>query len=241
MKKGDEVMKKMKYLFCALLSLIFMPMFVFAAEKEPINVYIFKSSTCPHCQDAMSFFSELKEDSQYGSYFNLVPFETNGTSAEIKENVSLAEKVAKHFGTVFEGVPLIVIGEERYEGFASSMSSQIKKEIETCYQSQCEDIVAGIQNGTLKGSSFDAVMIFVILGVFFVGGGYFIYLARQKTEEEPALKKEEEFETKVLEPVKDEPKKVAKKTTTTTKKTTQAKKKTTSTKGKKASEQKKNK
>jgi len=42
-----------------------MPMFVFAAEKEPINVYIFKSSTCPHCQDALAFFKKLLNNKEF--------------------------------------------------------------------------------------------------------------------------------------------------------------------------------
>lgn len=122
------------------------------ALENPINVYIFKSSTCPHCAEAMEFFEGLELDSEYQDYFRLVPFETYGSTAEIQENVKLAQKVAKYFGHEFEGVPLIVIGEEYYEGFSSSMEEELKSVILSAYNnSSYEDIVAGIQEGTLKG------------------------------------------------------------------------------------------
>jgi len=157
------------------------PKVTFASEA--VNVYVFKSSTCPHCAEAMEFFENLSKDEEYGAYFNLVPYETNGNTAEIKENINLAEKVAKYFGGTFDGVPLIVIGDKNYEGYASSMDEQLKSKIKNCYTSGCEDIVEGVKNGTIKKSSFATIMTLAIVGVLVVGIGYFIYIARKTNEE----------------------------------------------------------
>lgn len=175
-------MKKLKYYLLMALCLFMVPTLVFASEK--VNVYLFKSSTCPHCEQAMTFFSELAEDEEFSKYFQLVPFETNGTTDEIKENVNLAQKVSKYFGSDFESVPLIVIGDKRFEGYASSLNDQIKERIKSCYDKGCTDVVVGIQDGTLKGSSFDSIFLILILVIFVGGIGYFIYIARKSPLEE---------------------------------------------------------
>lgn len=175
-------MKKIKYLVVLIFLFLFIPK-VALAEHEKINVYVFKSSTCPHCEQALDFFGELVLDEEYSKYFNLVPFETNGTTTEIKENINLATKVAKYFGVEFEGVPLIVIGDKRYEGYSSSMDEQFKERIKTCYDKGCTDVVVGIQDGSLKSSNFDSLFIIVILVVLVGGIGYFIYVARQPSKD----------------------------------------------------------
>ncbi len=177
-------MKKLKLVFVAIFSMVILPLATYA--KEPINVYIFKSSSCSHCAEALEFFDELSKDSEYSEYFKLVTFETNGNTEEIRANVSLAEKVSKYFGNQFSGVPLIVIGEKYFEGFgSSSMSDSIKETILSNYQSDNYlDLVAGIQNGTIKGSSFDAIMSIVIVLVLVGGIGYFIYIARKGVVED---------------------------------------------------------
>jgi glutaredoxin len=171
-------MKKLYYLIVMAFIFLWIPK-ITMAEQEKINVYIFKSSTCPHCEQALTFFNELVEDEEYANYFNLVPFETNGSTTEIKENINLANKVAKYFGAEFEGVPLIIIGDKRYEGYTSSLNEQFKDRIKTCYEKGCTDVVVGIQEGTLKESNFDVIFIVVILVVLVGGIGYFIYIARK--------------------------------------------------------------
>lgn len=175
-------MKKMKIIMVLLLSFFAFPFYTFAEEKEPINVYLFKSSTCPHCADALEFFEELQTDSEYQSYFRLVALETNGNSEEIQANVDLAKKVSTYFGEVFEGVPVIVIGEKHYVGYSSSMNEDLKNDIITTYHNDTQDVVEGIKNGTLKSSNLGAIMTLIV--VLVVGGlfGYFIYLGRKSTE-----------------------------------------------------------
>lgn len=181
-------MKKMKYVLFLMLGMFLLPVISMAEEREDINVYIFKSSTCPHCAEAMEFFETLEQDTEYANYFTLVPYETNGNSSEIKANVELATKVANYFDFDFEGVPLIVIGDKYYEGYASSMDEEIKEAIKSSYQNESYvDVVKGIQDGTIempKKSNFGAYMVLAILAVFIIGIGYLIYIARKDVVEE---------------------------------------------------------
>ena len=219
-------MRKIKYFLLAFFCLLIAPIFVSA--EEAINVYIFKSSTCPHCSDAMEFFSELSEDDEYSKYFRLVPFETNGNTEAIKENVNLAQKVSRYFGTDFEGVPLIIIGDKKFEGYVSSLDNQIKEKIKTCYENSCTDVVAGVQDGTLGSSKFDTVFLILILVVFVGGIGYFIYIARKNPVEEIEEKDEKVSAEKVEENTNlvESSELIEKKETTHKNKTSSSKKKT---------------
>ena len=212
-------MKKLKYLLLVFI-ILFAPTFVKANEKVKVN--IFKSSTCPHCADAMEFFNDLAKDSEFSNYFELVSFETNGNSETIKNNIELAEKVAKHFGYAFEGVPLIVIGEEYFEGYISSMNTELKDAIKSAYNnSNYIDIVSELKNGTIKNSNFGTIITILICLVFVGGIGYLVYIGRKNPIEEVTESKEEKEESTVS---KTKSPNVKKKTTT---------KKATSTKSKK--------
>lgn len=192
-----EIVKKLKLVILFVVSLFFVPMITNA--KEAINVYVFKSSTCPHCADAMKFFQELEKDSEYSAYFELVPYETNGATEEIQNNVNLANKVAKYYGKKFESVPLIVIADNYYEGYSSSMNDTLKKAIKKAYNNDnYVDVVKGIQDGTIKKSNADAIVTILIFLVLAGGIVYFVYLARKSTievDEVEEIEKEED-ETK---------------------------------------------
>jgi len=200
-------MKKIKYLLIAVLCMIFMPIITYAKNNEPINVYMFKSSTCPHCAAALEFFEGLKEDSEYGKYFNLFPFETNGSTSDVKANIELAQKVSEHFGNEFSGVPLIVIGDEYFEGYASSMDDEIRENIKKFYEKDTlVDVVADLQNGNVieEDSNFDTLITILIVAVLIGGIVYFVYLARKNSnmddESEDAIEeKEEDVDEKTME------------------------------------------
>ena len=162
-------MKKLKYLLL-LVTILLIPTMAMAREDEKIKVNIFKSSTCPHCAEALEFFEELQNDSEYSNYFDLVLYETNGSSETIKNNIELADKVAKYFGKEFEGVPLIVIGEQYFEGYISTMDDQLKDAVKSEYfNDSYNDVVSGLQDGTVKNSNFGAIMTFLIF-IVIIGG-----------------------------------------------------------------------
>lgn len=189
-------MKRIRLIVIGILAMFIMPVFAMAEGKEMVNVHIFKSSACSHCAEALEFFKNLESDSEYGPMFQLVPYETNGNSEEIQNNIKLAEKVAKYFGESFEGVPLIVIGEERFEGYSSMMDEKIKEAIKKTYEHDSVDVVKEIKDGTLKPSNFEAIMTIVIAIVLVGGISYFVYLARKGTSPEEI---EENLEEPILE------------------------------------------
>lgn len=152
------------------------------SAKETVKVYLFKSSTCSRCAEALSFFEGLLEDEEYRSYFELVPLETNGNSEEIQENVALAKKVSSYFHETFDEVPMIVIGDKHYVGYASSMNDELTNDIITGYHNDVIDVVDGIKNGTLKSSNFGTIMALIVVVVLVGGLGYLIYVGRKSTD-----------------------------------------------------------
>ena len=221
-------MKKLIFVFVLFLGMLFIPEVSASLEGGPINVHIFKSSTCPHCAEAMEFFEELSNDSEYSNYFHLIAYETYGNTEEIRNNVKLAEKVEQHFGGEFEGVPLIVIGDKKYDGYASTLNEQLKERIKTCYEEQCEDIVLGIQNDTLKSNPLELIIPIIIAIVVIGGVGYLIILCCKpiptNDEAEILEKKEKIVEEKTEKSTRTNSSKSSKQIGKTTKKKAEAKK-----------------
>ncbi len=216
-------MKKLKYLLLGIIVFL-VPTFVMANEKVTVN--IFKSSTCPHCSEALEFFEELQKDNEYSKYFELALFETNGSSDAIIKNIELAEKVSKYFGNEFEGVPLIVIGEQYFEGYISSMDEELKEAIKNAYSNDSYvDIVSEFKNGNIKNSNFGSIMTILIVLVFVGGLGYLVYIGRKNPLVEEVIEKEEKKDSKEEKvETKTKPKKTSTKKKTTTKKTSSIKK-----------------
>lgn len=215
-------MKKIKLLVVVLISIIFLPFSVNAAEKDPIKVYIFKGDGCGYCAAALEFFESIEDE--YGEYFDLVEYEVWYS----EENATLMTEVASYFNEEVSGVPYIIIGETTFQGYAESYNEQIKTAIIKEYNNEdYVDIVKSINGGetlnTKKGNSNKTTII--IISVAIVGFIALFYFARD-TEVEIETK-----ENKVVEnPKKEEVKKTAskntnvKKTASTTKKVTTAKK-----------------
>ncbi len=171
----------MKKSLMAFLAFLFLGI-VQVHAAEMVNVHIFKSSTCPHCSAALEFFDGLKGDNEYGYKFRLIAYEMYGNTDEVKENVALAKRVSKYFKEEFQNVPLIVIGNQKFNGYASSMDDSFKTVIDQCYQNSCLDVVTGIQNGTISENRSNTLIILFIFVVVLGGSVYFVYLARKNTQ-----------------------------------------------------------
>ena len=87
-------------------------------SKQAI-IYLFRGQGCGHCQEFLTFLSDLSED--YGEYFRLVAFETWQDEA----NKNLMSEISKSLGEEAGGVPYIVIGDKTFPGYASSYDSDI--------------------------------------------------------------------------------------------------------------------
>lgn len=79
-------------------------------EKNLVNIYLFHSSTCPHCKEEQVLLKELEE-----KYDNIRIYKYEIYTDNYGD---LFEEVAKLLGTKARGVPFTVIGNKTYTGFS---------------------------------------------------------------------------------------------------------------------------
>ena len=109
-----------------------------AADKEPVNIYLFHGSTCPHCQELIEWFE--KQEDEYGDKYNLIKYEV----WENENNSKLLSLTAEYLDldTSSLGVPFMLIGEEQFSGFDPNEDPEaIIKAIEEEYDKDPSDRV----------------------------------------------------------------------------------------------------
>lgn len=99
-------------------------------SMEKINVYLFWGNGCPHCEHAKEFFSNIEDE--YGKYFELVDYEVWYS----EENSNLLTKVKDELKDTSTGVPFILIGDNKFVGYSSSIDEQIKETITKEYKNE---------------------------------------------------------------------------------------------------------
>ena len=104
-------------------------MLVFNNKKEKINVYLFCGNGCPHCEHAKEFFNN---NSEYNKYYNLIQYEVWYD----EDNKKLMNTVKDELDIKATGVPLIVIGEEYFSGYSSSLDKKINDVIISEYEDE---------------------------------------------------------------------------------------------------------
>lgn len=189
--------------------------------KNPINIYVFYSSTCPHCSELHNFLDKLKEDKTYGNMFKVVDYEVT-TNAD---NSDLMYAVVDHYKQKYNGVPIYVIGNQYMSGFSEKQfGDQVKEAIKKAYDEQPKDEVAQIieELGNQKDSNATgyivlAVAIIIIIAVIYSSSKNKYYDDEVDSEEETEEKTVEVKNEKKSEPAK---KADSKKTSSTTKKKT---------------------
>jgi glutaredoxin/uncharacterized membrane protein YtjA (UPF0391 family) len=161
-----------KILFSLILVLtIFMPLIVKAEDK--INVYAFVSKTCPACAKLENHLNTIKEDQN----LNIIYYEVANTNNE---------KVLVEAGNYYKidrigSVPLMIIGDKHFSGYAENMNPEILLAIEE-YQGDDQNIVelvAGLSgsssiHGNTNNSAIAVIFIFIVLA------GVFLFAAPKK-------------------------------------------------------------
>lgn len=211
-------MKKIKTLLVTLSLIILIPFNVAAREK--INVYLFKGATCGYCAAFLEYVDNL--DEEYKNYFNLVEYEVWNDATNNKN----MKKVARYFNDNLKGVPYIVIGNKRLNGFDENINGEEFKEDvkEAYYNDNYEDIVYKV----LNTKSNDTVFI-IVLGAVILGGIIFVILmsredvslneTKEKAEENKQAEKVNNKVTNKSTSTKNSPKKTTSKKSTTKKST----------------------
>lgn len=184
-------MKNLKYLLLLMLTLLFIPLAVYAEESdsskeenkevEEVNIYFFRGDGCSYCAKAEDWFEEIEKE--YGKKFNVVDYETWNS----QENYELMNKVAESRGETVEGVPYIIIGNKSWNGFddeykdsmLSQIDSEYKKDIDSRYDIM--KLVDVINKRTVdEKSGVDSnVVIIIVTVISVIGIGFLLYKARQ--------------------------------------------------------------
>lgn len=147
----------MKKILC-LLTILCLPFFVKADQKEKVNIYFFYGRECPHCHEALTFFDSIEE--LYGQYYNLITYETwyDSQNEALLKKVSRFRKENKEFG-----VPYIIIGETSFEGYEEEDNEIIQKTIIKEYEKESRvDILEQVKK---KEDQKAIVLLLFIVGI----------------------------------------------------------------------------
>ena len=112
-------MKKLKFIILTILLLL--PISISAKEK--VNLYLFHSETCMHCQAEIKYLKELEKE-----YDNLKVHLYEVDSH--KDNAKLMIKVKEKLKIDSPNVPFTVIGNYYYIGFSDGIGDGIKELVE---------------------------------------------------------------------------------------------------------------
>ncbi|PKO54164.1 MAG: hypothetical protein CVU26_03105 [Betaproteobacteria bacterium HGW-Betaproteobacteria-2] len=116
-----------------------MPVAQAGEESASVSVYLFWVSGCPHCQREIKYLQHLQQELP-ATDLQLFEITTDG------EGRSLFLDVVRVLGITEPSVPLTIIGNHVWMGYAADMSTgqQMRDRIEACLETACPDAVAGL-------------------------------------------------------------------------------------------------
>ncbi len=117
--------------------LLLLPNIVMAKEREDVTLYLFHSSTCPHCKAEIAFLNEIQDEYEY----------LHVELHEVNKETDLVDKVRKEMGIDNSYVPLTVIGSETLIGFSDDIENQIKDALDAYSKNDHCDVVSLIKQG----------------------------------------------------------------------------------------------
>jgi len=131
-------MKKVLLSILIVLGMVVLPMSVEAKNK--VTIYIFRGNTCGHCEEALNYLNEHKDE--IDENVEVVTYEVFDNENNYKLQKSVSEKLKlteKQMGSV----PLIVIGDEYILGFGNGTYNEMMRIAKDYIEDEeYEDIVA---------------------------------------------------------------------------------------------------
>jgi hypothetical protein len=108
-----------------------------APSVSQVPVYVFFSTTCPHCAKALGFLTKL---SAREPRMRLVPFVLSNDD----RHDSLFAEISKTYEIEPPAVPLILVGEAVFVGYGENSTSgmEIETQVKSCLAKKCPDPVA---------------------------------------------------------------------------------------------------
>lgn len=129
-------MKKLKnILILFLISLLFIPSV--QAKENKVKLYLFYSSTCPHCAKEKKYLKELEK-----KYDNLKIYKYEVSEGN---NSHIFELVDESLNDKNQYVPYTIIGTYSLVGFNEDTKDKIVKYIEECSKYECYDLVGQVK------------------------------------------------------------------------------------------------
>lgn len=153
-------------------------------QEGKVNIYLFRGNGCSHCHEFLEYLESIIDD--YGKYFNVITYEvwSNG------DNGTLMEKAAEKLGKEVTGVPFIIIGEQTFSGYASSMNEQIESLIKEEYEKEDRyDVMkelgvdttvsnSKVENNAKDSSTSDIIIL--VISVLIIGGVVILVVMARK-------------------------------------------------------------
>lgn len=127
-------MKRVSYLMTFVFAILFSMGFIKAYD---VDLYLFYSSTCPHCKAERIYLKELQKEYDYLTVHEY----------EVRENIIVTEKVKDGLGIKESYVPITIIGSDYIIGFSSATKSDIKFLIDKYHDNDGCDVTRKIIQG----------------------------------------------------------------------------------------------
>ena len=94
-------------------------------NDDKVNIYLFYSKICPHCQKEEKYFETLKE--KYQDKIHIYTYEVT----ENKTNNEIMKSLKKELKENNQGVPFTIIGSKTFLGYDESFNERIENTIES--------------------------------------------------------------------------------------------------------------
>lgn len=106
-------------------------------RAKDVNLYLFHSSTCPHCKEERAYLKDLKKKYDY----------LKVKEYEVHDSMSVTEQVRDGLEIKESYVPITIVGSDYIIGFSSATKSDIEALIEEYHDSDYCDVVNAIIKG----------------------------------------------------------------------------------------------
>ena len=171
-------------------SVVIMPLHV-NAEEETIRVYLFRGSTCEHCEHALDYINNHRDE--IPDNVEIVTYEVweNDENATLMDQVATELEVDK---TTNYGTPFFVVGTEYIKGYGTGTWEELFTIAENYIENGgYEDVVAAtsreygldIEEELLddlyrEPSPIATIIVYCVFGVIVLGFIVMIFFSRRK-------------------------------------------------------------
>lgn len=127
---------------------------------DKVNIYLFYSKICPHCQKEEKYFETLKE--KYQDKINIYTYEVT----ENKTNNEIMKSLKKELKENNQGVPFTIIGSKTFLGYDESLNERIENTIESYLDenTKTDNTYTIPILGKIEAKNASIILIAIILG-----------------------------------------------------------------------------